>query len=156
YREKRKEWSAKDADEVERYISLRVIDQNWQGHIDTMSHLRDSISLRSYAQTNPLQDYVNEGYDYFKQMNNKIAHDTALNLMNVRIQRRAPQPAPAPVEAAPAPKAVEEQHCENCEHEEPAPQPQAAMEATINHAIEEFAKDAAEEQANEAKDSENE
>ena len=30
------------------------------------------------------------------------------------------------------------------------------MEATINHAIEEFAKDAAEEQANEAKDSENE
>ncbi len=99
YLEKRKGWSSQEADQVERYVALRVIDQNWQMHIDTMSHLRDGISLRSYAQTNPLQDYVNEGYDQFKQMNDKVAHDTCLNLLNVRIQRKAapnPQPAPQP------------------------------------------------------------
>jgi len=101
YIEKRKGWSSTEADQVERYVALRVIDQNWQTHIDTMSHLRDGISLRSYAQTNPLQDYVNEGYDQFKQMNDKVAHDTCLNLLNVRIQRKAP-PAPAPT-PAPAP-----------------------------------------------------
>ena len=99
YLEKRKGWSSQEADQVERYVALRVIDQNWQMHIDTMSHLRDGISLRSYAQTNPLQDYVNEGYDQFKQMNDKVAHDTCLNLLNVRIQRKAapnPQAQPKP------------------------------------------------------------
>ncbi|MCQ2796979.1 MAG: preprotein translocase subunit SecA [Bacilli bacterium] len=104
YIEKRKGWSSQEADQVERYVALKVIDQNWQVHIDTMSHLRDGISLRSYAQTNPLQDYVNEGYDQFKQMNDKVAHDTCLNLLNVRIQRKAPEPAPAPVEAPKAPE----------------------------------------------------
>ncbi len=91
YLEKRKTWPAVDADNIERNISLRVIDRNWQGHIDTMSHLRDGINLRSYAQKNPLQDYVNEGYDLFAEMNEKAAVDTTFNLMNVRLQKKAPQ-----------------------------------------------------------------
>ena len=88
YLDKRKTWSIKEADNIERTISLRVIDRNWQGHIDTMSHLRDGISLRSYAQRNPLQDYVNEGYDLFKEMNDKAAVDTCFNLLNVKLQRQ--------------------------------------------------------------------
>lgn len=101
YLEKRKTWPAADADMVERQISLHVIDHNWQGHIDTMSHLREGISLRSYAQTNPLQDYVNEGYDLFKEMNERVAVDTAFNLLNVRLVPKAEQaPAPAPTVVA--------------------------------------------------------
>ncbi len=97
YLEKRKQWPAKDADMVERQLSLRVIDRNWQTHIDTMSHLREGIGLRSYAHTNPLQDYVNEGYDLFREMNERIAVDTALNLLNVKLVRKAPE-SPARVE----------------------------------------------------------
>ena len=92
YLEKRKTWPAEDADKIERNISLRVIDRNWQGHIDTMSHLRDGINLRSYAQKNPLQDYVNEGYDLFAEMNEKAAVDTTFNLLNVKLTRKAPEP----------------------------------------------------------------
>ncbi|MCH3909636.1 MAG: preprotein translocase subunit SecA [Bacilli bacterium] len=92
YLEKRKTWPSADADKIERQISLRVIDRNWQVHIDTMSHLREGISLRSYAQTNPLQDYVNEGYDLFKEMNEKAAVDTAYNLVNVRLVPKEPEP----------------------------------------------------------------
>ena len=103
YLEKRKTWTARDADNVERTISLKVIDRNWQGHIDTMAHLRDGISLRSYAQRNPLQDYVNEGYDLFKEMNDKAAVDTVFNLVNIKLERRAPAPAPE----APQPKPEE-------------------------------------------------
>ena len=106
YLEKRKQWPATQADMVERQLSLRVIDKNWQTHIDTMAHLREGIGLRSYAQTNPLQDYVNEGYDLFKEMNERIAVDTALNLLNVRLVKKEPEAAPAP--AAPAPEASEE------------------------------------------------
>ena len=94
YLEKRKTWPAVDADMVERQIALHVIDHNWQSHIDTMAHLREGISLRSYAQTNPLQDYVNEGYDLFKEMNERVAVDTAFNLLNVRLVPKAPEPEP--------------------------------------------------------------
>ena len=107
YLDKRKQWPAKDADMVERQLSLRVIDKNWQTHIDTMAHLREGIGLRSYAQTNPLQDYVNEGYDLFKEMNERIAVDTSLNLLNVRLVRRPEPQKPEEAKPAPAPTEVE-------------------------------------------------
>lgn len=105
YVDKRKEWPNEVADSVERQISLSVIDRNWQKHIDTMSHLREGINLRSYAQTNPLQDYVNEGYDLFREMNEKVAVDTAFNLLNVQLVKKAPEPKEEPIEAKPVEKA---------------------------------------------------
>ncbi len=118
YLEKRKQWPATQADMVERQLSLRVIDKNWQTHIDTMAHLREGIGLRSYAHTNPLQDYVNEGYDLFKEMNERIAVDTALNLLNVRLVKKEPEPAPAsaPIEAT----------AKEVSKEEPKAEPEAA------------------------------
>ena len=118
YLEKRKQWPATQADMVERQLSLRVIDKNWQTHIDTMAHLREGIGLRSYAQTNPLQDYVNEGYDLFKEMNERIAVDTSLNLLNVRLVKKEPEPAPAPAPIEAAAKEVSK--------EEPKAEPEAA------------------------------
>lgn len=118
YLEKRKQWPATQADMVERQLSLRVIDKNWQTHIDTMAHLREGIGLRSYAQTNPLQDYVNEGYDLFKEMNERIAVDTALNLLNVRLVKKEPEPAPTPAPIEATAKEVSK--------EEPKAEPEAA------------------------------
>ena len=131
-------WPKEDVDRVERQIALSVIDHNWTKHIDTMSHLRDGIGLRSYAQTNPLQDYVNEGYDLFREMNDKIAVDTCFNLVNVQVRPR-PQPevaenkesavevkaedkakTPAAVEQKPAP-AVEQKPVPAASERKPAP-----------------------------------
>ncbi len=103
YVNKRKEWPNEVADQIERQISLSVIDRNWQKHIDTMSHLREGINLRSYAQTNPLQDYVNEGYELFREMNEKVAVDTAFNLLNVQLVKKAPEATNEPIEQKAAP-----------------------------------------------------
>ena len=135
YLEKRKQWPATQADMVERQLSLRVIDKNWQTHIDTMAHLREGIGLRSYAQTNPLQDYVNEGYDLFKEMNERIAVDTALNLLNVRLVKKepAPAPAPAPIEATAKEVSKEEPKAEPEAAPAPAaPAPEASEEKKDN------------------------
>ena len=67
YVNRRKSWNEEIALRIERDVTLRAIDRNWTRHIDTMDHLRGSIYLRSYANTNPLQDYVNEGYALFKE-----------------------------------------------------------------------------------------
>ena len=111
YLEKRATWPLEQADSIERQVHLSVIDRNWQKHIDTMSHLREGIGLRSYAQTNPLQDYVNEGYDLFGKMNESIAVDTALNLLNVRIiKKEEPKPEPEVIDTeAKEPEATPEQ-----------------------------------------------
>ena len=96
---RRKEWTPEQADYIERNVSLSVIDRNWTKHIDTMSHLRDGIGLRSYAHTNPLQDYVNEGYGLFREMNETISVECARDFMHVRLRDPATEPAPQPQEA---------------------------------------------------------
>ena len=43
--------------QVEKSIFLRVVDSLWMEHIDEMSNLRDAVSLRGYAQRDPLIEY---------------------------------------------------------------------------------------------------
>ncbi|OQA79295.1 MAG: preprotein translocase subunit SecA [Tenericutes bacterium ADurb.Bin239] len=85
YQLRRRDWGEELADRVEREITLRAIDRNWTRHIDTMAHLREGIHLRSYANMNPLQDYVNEGYKLFGEAMDVIAVETILNLLNAKI-----------------------------------------------------------------------
>ena len=85
-----KEWNEDIKDKVERQIALKCIDRNWTTHIDEMTHLRDSIYLRSYGQSNPLQEYVNEGYKMFSDMLELIAIEVILNLENCRVRVNPP------------------------------------------------------------------
>lgn len=91
YLERRKEWGDEVAENMERNFALRCIDRNWTSHIDTMDKLREGIHLRSYANTNPLQDYVNEGYKLFGEMMDIIAIEVVLNLLNVQVQMKKPE-----------------------------------------------------------------
>lgn len=70
---------------VEKTMVLKVIDRAWVNHIDMMSKLRDGIGLRSYAQANPLQSYVEEGYQMFEDMMNNISQEIVTFCLNVRI-----------------------------------------------------------------------
>ena len=71
----------------EKTVVLRNIDRNWIEHIDLMDKLRSGIYLRSYAQNNPLQQYVQEGFDMFEEMNRRIDREIAFFLLKVRIRR---------------------------------------------------------------------
>ncbi len=71
----------------EKTVVLRNIDRNWIAHIDRMDKLRSGIYLRSYAQNNPLQQYVQEGFDMFEEMNQRIDREITFFLMKVRIRR---------------------------------------------------------------------
>ena len=61
----------------------------WTQQIDNMSRFRESVSLRSYGQINPLQDYVNEGWAMFRDMLETISLEVVLNLLNVKVQKKA-------------------------------------------------------------------
>ena len=92
YLERKKEWPEEIQNQVERSFILRCIDQNWTKHIDAMARLREGIHLRSYANVNPLQDYVNEGYKMFRECLDIASVDAVLNLVNVKIEKKQPEP----------------------------------------------------------------
>ena len=73
----------------EKTVVLRNIDRNWIQHIDQMDKLRGGIYLRSYAQNNPLQQYVEEGFAMFDEMNHRINREIAFFLLKVRVQENA-------------------------------------------------------------------
>lgn len=73
----------------EKTVVLRNIDRNWIQHIDQMDKLRGGIYLRSYAQNNPLQQYVEEGFTMFDEMNHRINREIAFFLLKVRVQENA-------------------------------------------------------------------
>ena len=73
---------------VEKMIVLRTMDRNWIEHIDMMSKLREGIHLRSYAQNNPLQAYVSEGYEMFEEMMERIAREVVFFALKLQIQKK--------------------------------------------------------------------
>ena len=83
-----------------------------------MARLREGIHLRSYANVNPLQDYVNEGYDMFNECLELASVDSVLNLVN--IDRFVKQVE----EAQAAQKALEEEAKKRAEEEAKANQTQ--------------------------------
>ena len=104
---RRKQWSEEIAKQVERDICLQTIDQNWTKQIDTMARLREGIHLRSYANTNPLQDYVNEGQALFRECLENISQEVVFKFLNVIVQIKKPAEE-APKEEPEASKPAED------------------------------------------------
>ena len=72
---------------LERHTVLEAIDRLWQEHLYAMDNLRSSMSLRVYAQKDPLVEYKHEAYKIFKSLMDQIYHDVAGNLFRVTVTR---------------------------------------------------------------------
>ena len=71
---------------LEKDAALSTIDRAWSNEIDTMDKLRSGIGLRGYAQNNPLQAYVQEGYELFQEMERTIAQEIVAFCLNIRVR----------------------------------------------------------------------
>ena len=87
YESKIKELPWEIVNEFEKAIALRVIDLNWMNHINNMEHLKEGIGLRGYANTDPLQAYIKEGYDIFDNMMAKISEETSHYLLKAEVRQ---------------------------------------------------------------------
>ena len=83
YIKKEEEFGEADLREVERVVMLKVVDQKWMNHIDSMDELKDGIGLRAYGQKDPVVQYRIEGFDMFDQMVNDIKFDVTKILLNI-------------------------------------------------------------------------
>ena len=86
YQEKVKHLDPRILAQLESQIYLQIIDVAWKDHLLSMDNLKDAVSLRGYAQRDPLQEYKKEAFNLFNGMWMRIEEDMILTLV------RMPQP----------------------------------------------------------------
>ncbi len=66
-------------------VLLETIDQKWKEHLQYIDHLREGISLRAYAQKDPVVEYKRESFDAFQNMNASVRTESIEKILKVRI-----------------------------------------------------------------------
>jgi len=74
--------------EFEKIVILRAVDSKWMEHIDTMDQMRQGIHLRSYGQTNPLQEYQMEAFQMFNALIASIEEEVTLQVLKTEVEEK--------------------------------------------------------------------
>jgi preprotein translocase subunit SecA len=99
YADKEKELGADLMRELERYVTLQVVDTRWREHLENMDYLREGVHLRAFAQKDPLVEYRGEGHAMFEELSASIREEVVTTLFHAQL---APEAVPA-LEQQPVP-----------------------------------------------------
>ena len=97
-----------DFTDIERFVLLKIVDNKWIDHIDSMDTLKRGISLRGYAHENPINAYKKEGLEMFDNMIYNIQNET-VNLLLKGEVKNIPQKRQEPKDLTEGGGNVEEQ-----------------------------------------------
>jgi preprotein translocase subunit SecA len=92
YDRREEQLGTEGARQLERMVLLQVIDRKWREHLYEMDYLQEGISLRAYAQRDPVVEYQREGFDMFATMMDGIKEETVGFLYNLEVQVNEPEP----------------------------------------------------------------
>jgi preprotein translocase subunit SecA len=93
YENREKQVSPEIMRQVERWVSLGVIDNFWMEHLDAIDDLREGIGLRGYGQRDPLVEYKNEAFSMFERLMTGIKSEIVHRIYKVQIQTGPTQPS---------------------------------------------------------------
>ena len=79
--------------QIERWVSLQVIDNLWMDHLDAIDDLREGIGLRGYGQRDPLVEYKNEAFSMFETLIAGIDSEIVHRIFKVQVEMAPPPPA---------------------------------------------------------------
>jgi len=68
YQRKEEQLGSEAVAQLERFATLRVIDEKWRDHLREMDELKEGIGLRAYGQKDPLVEYKQEGFRMFQEL----------------------------------------------------------------------------------------
>ncbi len=86
YEEREELWGEELTRNIERWITLQVLDTRWREHLDNMDYMRQGIGLRGYAQKDPLVEYRVEGQNMFEEMNFLVKQEVVRVLMHAEVE----------------------------------------------------------------------
>jgi preprotein translocase subunit SecA len=74
---------------VSKMLSLENLDQRWVDHLEIMKDVKDSISLQSYAQKDPLVEYKNMAFRMFESFIDNVNSDISTKFFRLtKVERR--------------------------------------------------------------------
>ncbi|MFH1656247.1 MAG: preprotein translocase subunit SecA [Candidatus Nealsonbacteria bacterium] len=91
YDKREKEVGEENIRQLEKFVCLKVLDTLWLEHLENMSYLRDSVSLRAYGQQDPLVEYKREGHGMFRQLLDMIDSMIADALFKAELRPQVPR-----------------------------------------------------------------
>jgi preprotein translocase subunit SecA len=68
-------------EDIEKALSLALIDENWKEHLRSMDELKESVQSASFEQKDPLVIYKMEAFNLFETLVSKINHDVVSFLL---------------------------------------------------------------------------
>jgi preprotein translocase subunit SecA len=77
YRLKKQNYEEEAYNEMLKSILLLTIDNRWREHLYALDALREGISLRAYAQKDPLVEYKQESFKMFDELLRDVAKDVS-------------------------------------------------------------------------------
>ncbi len=75
------------AQDLEKTVALRVMDDLWILHLEAMDHLRHGIGLQGYGQRDPLVEYKKEGYRLFHAFLADIERRITRTLFHMQVMK---------------------------------------------------------------------
>ncbi len=88
--------------QLQRMVLLQTMDVAWKDHLYDLDQLKKSISLRAYAQKDPLIEFQHEGFTMFQQMMTRIREQTIEYLFKLHLAAPVTAPAGSAEEAQPS------------------------------------------------------
>ena len=88
---------------AEKSLLLQVLDQQWKQHLLSLEQLRQGISLRAYAQKDPLNEYKREAFTMFEGLLAGLRETVTMVLSHVEVRQPEPE-AGAAEQASEAPR----------------------------------------------------
>jgi preprotein translocase subunit SecA len=92
YDQREKDLGVENMREVEKVVSLKVLDMLWMEHLENMDYLRDSVKLRAFGQQDPLVEYKNEGHRMLQVLLKTFEENAANTIMKAQITAKPQTP----------------------------------------------------------------
>ena len=75
------------ARDIEKFVTLSVIDTLWIQHLDSLDDLREGIGLRAAGQRDPLVEYKQEAFNLFDKLISSIDYEIAHRIFKVQVRQ---------------------------------------------------------------------
>ena len=103
--------------ELERMITLQVLDLLWRRHLHQLDRLREGIYLRGYGMRDPVTEFKKEGFEMFENFLSEFKYGTIQSLLRVEFaqpqeeqQPSLPQETqPLQTESGPTPESIQKE-----------------------------------------------
>ncbi len=94
YQRKEEEVGTEQLRNLERMVTLYILDNLWKDQLLAMDHLREGIGLRGYGQKDPLNEYKRESYDLFMDMIDRLKGQVVETLFRLQVREESTSARP--------------------------------------------------------------